>query len=92
MGHVAQSEFIGEEADAGHLRSFDQRQMMADFVGGCRHRSATASGVEAHDQEHSEEIGGLLGDVHRAMDLTLLGRGRVAMVRGPRLTRLGERN
>ena len=73
MGHVAQSEFIGEEADAGHLRSFDQRQMMADFVGGCRHRSATASGVEAHDQEQSEEIGGLLGDVHRAMDLTLPG-------------------
>jgi len=72
MGNVAQSEIIGEE-EAGHLRSFDLRQMLADFVTGCRRRSAVASRAEAHGQEDDAEIGGLLGDVHRAMDLTLPG-------------------
>ena len=70
---VAQTEIIGEEGDAGRLRSFDQRQMLADFVAGCRRRSAAPSRLEARGQEHGEDIGGLLGDVHRAMDLTLPG-------------------
>ena len=61
-----QAEVIGEEVAAVHLRSFDQRQMLADFVSGCRQRSAAAPCVE-------QEAGGLLGDVHRAMDLTLPG-------------------
>ena len=50
-----------------HLRSFDQRQMIADFVSGCRKRAAAAVGCDEQD------VGGLLGDVHRAMDLTLPG-------------------
>ena len=73
MDRAAQSEVIGEEVDVGRLRSFDQRQMLADFVAGCRRRSAAVSGSETHDQEYGNEIGGLLGDVHRAMDLTLPG-------------------
>ena len=61
-----QGDIVGEEQGVS-LRSFDLRQMLADFVAGCHLRSAGA------ELDQDDEIGGLLGDVHRAMDLTLPG-------------------
>jgi hypothetical protein len=72
----------GEEGAALKLRGFDQRQMLADFVAGCRRKSQTeaaaasiSSGSSSSDDldEEGQEGGGLLGGVHRAMDLTLPG-------------------
>lgn len=65
-----------QEDIAVNLRRFDLRQMLADFIGGCRHRAALGTGLgnEQEEEEHQQhDIGGLLGDVHRAMDLTLPG-------------------